>query len=144
LGAISHKGREAAEAFWEFAAFISNSLIFLLIGLHEAKQEFSAIWPVALIAILLVTVGRAMVVYPTARLFGKSSLRMSLAYQHIMFWGGLRGALALALALGLPAYIPYRESIVSVTFAVVAFSVLIQGLTMNGLLKYLGLLPNQK
>jgi len=142
LGAMSAKGREAAEAFWEYIAFVSNSLIFLLIGLHEARQDFSGIWGVAILAIVLVIVGRAAVIYPISFLFSKSSLRMSGAYQHIMFWGGLRGALALALALGLPPAMPFREQIVSVAFAVVAFSVIVQGLTMTPLLRRLNLLPS--
>ena len=141
LGAITSKGREAAEAFWEFVAFVANSLIFLLIGVHEAQQDFSAIWGVSLVAIALVTLGRAVVVYPFSALFSRGDLRISGAYQHIMFWGGLRGALALALALGLPPSLPFREQIVSVAFAVVAFSVIVQGLTMTPLLRRLGQLP---
>ena len=144
LGSITHKGREAAEAFWEFAAFVSNSLIFLLIGLHEARQNFWPIWHLAAMAILLVIVGRALVVYPIAALFSRSRLHLSGADQHVMFWGGLRGALALALALGLPASLPFRGEIVTVAFAVVAFSVVVQGLTMAPLLKALGLLPRAK
>ena len=59
-------------------------------------------------------------------------------HQHVLFWGGLRGALALALALGLPAGLPQRDDIVTVAFAVVAFSVFAQGLTMGPLLRRLG------
>lgn len=143
LGAVTEKGREAAEAFWEFAAFVANSLIFLLIGLHEAQQDFGSVGAIALVAIVLVTLGRAVVVYPIAAIFSRSSLKMPLAHQHVMFWGGLRGALALALALGLPAALPFREQIVSVAFAVVAFSVVVQGLTMTPLLARLQLLPNE-
>jgi CPA1 family monovalent cation:H+ antiporter len=59
-------------------------------------------------------------------------------HQFILFWGGLRGALALALALALPADLPRHQAIVTVTFAVVAFSVFAQGLTMPSLLRRLG------
>lgn len=59
-------------------------------------------------------------------------------HQHILFWGGLRGALALALALGLPVGVPKRDAIVSVAFIVVVFSVIVQGMTMTPLLRYLG------
>ena len=141
LGAMSDKGREAAEAFWEYVAFVSNSLIFLLIGTHEAQQDFKSVWWASVVAIALVILGRAAVIYPVSLAFSRSGLRMSSAYQHVMFWGGLRGALALALALGLPAAFPLRNQIVSVAFAVVAFSVLVQGLTMTPLLRRLKLLP---
>ncbi len=65
---------------------------------------------------------------------------MSAAEQHVLWWGGLRGALALALTLSLPSSVPLRDDIVIVTFGVVAFSVLAQGLTMPLLLRRLGLL----
>lgn len=136
--AVTHKGKEAVEAFWEYAAFIANSLIFLLIGIHEAHQAFAAVWPAALAAILFVTLGRAAAIYPVSLLFRGSRLRVSMPHQHLMFWGGLRGALGLALALGLPATIPLREEIVTVTFAVVAFSVVVQGMTMLPLLRHFG------
>lgn len=56
----------------------------------------------------------------------------------MLFWGGLRGALALALALSLPEDLPPRDVIVAITFAVVAFSVFVQGLTITPLLQRLG------
>ena len=71
--------------------------------------------------------------------FGRSALAVPRKYQHVLFWGGLRGALALALALGLPRGVPQRGEVVTVAFAVVAFSVVVQGLTMQPLLTRLGL-----
>jgi CPA1 family monovalent cation:H+ antiporter len=63
-----------------------------------------------------------------------------MAEQHVLWWGGLRGALALALALALPAKLELRDDMIIATFAVVAFSVLVQGLSMKPLLRKLGLL----
>jgi CPA1 family monovalent cation:H+ antiporter len=57
----------------------------------------------------------------------------------VLFWGGLRGAVALTLSLGLPIDLPHREEIVYVTFAVVSFSIIVQGLTMTTLVRKLGL-----
>jgi CPA1 family monovalent cation:H+ antiporter len=127
---FSERSREAVQAFWEYAAFVANSLVFLLIGMHEARQNFAAIWLPALIAIVLVTLGRAMAIYPCCLIFSRSSLRVTGKHQLVLSWGGLRGALALALALGLPPTIPLREEIITISFAVVAFSVFVQGLTM--------------
>lgn len=138
LGAISDKGREAVETFWEYAAFIANSLVFLLIGMHVAHQNFRAVLLASVIAILLVMVSRAITIYPCSLLFLRSSRKVELRHQHILFWGGLRGALALALALGLPADMPRREEIITVAFAVVAFSIVVQGLTITPLLKRMG------
>jgi len=141
LSAISGRGKEAVQAFWEYAAFVANSLVFLLIGMHEARQNFMAIWLPAVTAIALVTLGRAVAIYPCCLLFSRSALRVSAKHQHILFWGGLRGALALALALGLPPQIPLREEIITISFAVVAFSVFVQGLTMVPFLRRMGEIP---
>ena len=138
FGRISERGKEAIDAFWEYAAFVANSLIFLLIGMHEAHQNFAAVWRTALIAIVLVMLGRAVSIYPCCLLFSRSSLRVSSKHQHILFWGGMRGTVALALALGLPPELPQRETIVTISFAVVAFSVFAQGLTMTPVLRRMG------
>lgn len=142
-GAISDKGKEAVEAFWEYAAFVANSLVFLLIGMHEAHRNFAAIWVAAAVAIAAVLLGRALAIYPTCLLFAWSGLRVSYVHQHVLFWGGLRGALALALALGLPAEMPLRDAIITITFAVVAFSLFVQGLTMTPFLRWMGQLPGE-
>jgi CPA1 family monovalent cation:H+ antiporter len=141
LNTISVRGRQAAQAFWEYAAFIADSLVFLLIGMHEARENFLAIWIPAGIAIALVTLGRAVAVYPCCLLFSRSSMRIPGRQQHVLFWGGLRGALALALALGLPPDIPLREEIITISFAVVAFSVFVQGLTMVPFLRRMNQIP---
>lgn len=141
FAAISERGREAMQAFWEYAAFVANSLVFLLIGVHEAHQNFRTVWVPVAIAIDLVLIGRALSVYPCCAVFARSELRVSMTHQHVLVWGGLRGAVALALALGLPANIPQRELIVTVTFAVVAFSVFAQGLTIAPFLRRVGEIP---
>jgi CPA1 family monovalent cation:H+ antiporter len=141
FGTISDRGSDAVQAFWEYAAFVANSLVFLLIGMHEAHQNFVAIWLPAVLAIALVTLGRAVAIYPCYFLFSHSSRRVTLKHQHILLWGGLRGAVALALALGLPPELPQREQIVAVTFAVVAFSVFVQSLTMAPFLRKMGEIP---
>lgn len=135
---ISAKSREAIEQFWDYAAFVANSLIFLLMGLRLAHRDYSFVRLPVLIAIVVVLVGRALAIYPLSLIFMRSSLRITARHQHILFWGGLRGALGLALALGLPAEMPAREEIISVAFAVVAFSIFVQGLTMTPLLRRFG------
>jgi CPA1 family monovalent cation:H+ antiporter len=138
---LTERGKNTVESFWEYAAFIANSLVFLLIGMHEASQNFMTIWLPALAAIAVVLLGRAMAIYPLCLAFSRSSLRVTARHQHTLFWGGLRGALALALALGLPAGFPLRDQIINVSFAVVAFSVFVQGLTMAPFLRRMGEIP---
>lgn len=140
MGSISDEGRQAVLGFWEYAAFIANSLIFILIGAREAG--FS-LWPVlaaASVAVLLSLAGRAAAVYPIALLFRRSALAVPRPFQHVLWWGGLRGALALALALALPANLAERDEIIGACFAVVAFSIFVQGLTMEWVVRRLGLI----
>jgi CPA1 family monovalent cation:H+ antiporter len=136
-GSISAAGRQALGPFWEYVAFVANSLIFLLIGAQEAQQHFQGLWVPVSLAIFLVTVGRAATIYPLCALFAGTRLKVNMRHQHVLFWGGLRGALALALSLSLPEDLPRRDLIVVITFAVVAFSVFAQGLTITPLLRRL-------
>jgi CPA1 family monovalent cation:H+ antiporter len=138
-GLMTEAGRRVLVPFWEYLAFVANSLIFLLIGAQEAQQHFGNIWWPVLVAVIAVTVGRAMAIYPLCALFCRSRLKVDHRHQHALFWGGLRGALALALALALPDEIPQHDLIITLTFAVVAFSIFVQGLTITPLLRRLGL-----
>jgi CPA1 family monovalent cation:H+ antiporter len=92
-----------------------------------------------------VCLGRALAIYPLCAVFSASHLRIPYREQHILFWGGLRGALALALALALPPSLPRHDDVVTLTFAVVAFSVFVQGLSITPLLRKLRLVdPNPR
>jgi CPA1 family monovalent cation:H+ antiporter len=133
--------REAISDFWDFAAFVANSLIFLLIGIYEEQQDFGPVWRPAAIAIVLVMAGRGLAIYPVCTAFFNSGQRVSARDQHLLVWGGLRGALALALALSLPPGLPDREAVVAVSFAVVAFSIFAQGLSIAPVLRRLGRIP---
>ncbi len=144
LGFITEKGDEVIEDFWEFAAFVVNSIVFILLGISEAYQDFGRSLLAIGVAIVAVIIARAAAIYPISALYSKSRWKIDSEHQHIMFWGGLRGALALALALGIPESVPYRSEILTVTFGVVAFSVFAQGLTMTPLLRKLGQLPDSK
>jgi CPA1 family monovalent cation:H+ antiporter len=129
------RGSEAVNGLWDFAAFLANSVIFLLIGSSEAEQSPIAFAVPAAIAIALVLAGRAVAIYPIGALFRKTRQATDATTQHILFWGGLRGALGLALALGAPANLPERGALIGVSFAVVAFSLFVQGATMPLLLR---------
>jgi CPA1 family monovalent cation:H+ antiporter len=144
LRSIAVRSRSHVLAFWEYAAFLANSVVFILIGNHEADQHLTLVAGAAAIAIALVLAGRALAVYPLCILFTRCGRRVDWRYQHILVWGGLRGALALALALALPSNIPERREIIAVAFAVVAFSIFVQGLTMPWLIRRLGLLAGNE
>ena len=137
-GTLTEKGRSEVLSFWDYITFVVNSLIFLLIGVRLAHHSFAAVLLPGVAAIMLMLLGRALAVFVCCALFARSRRKVTAAHQHILFWGGLRGALALALALGLPVSLPQRETLVTVTFAVVAFSIIAQGLTVTPLLRRLG------
>jgi CPA1 family monovalent cation:H+ antiporter len=137
---ISAPGRELVLAFWDFAAFLMNSLVFLLIGLAVAGLSLSQVGVGPMAAIIgLVLLGRALTVYPICLGFRWSAHKVPMRMQHVLWWGGLRGALGLALALSLPPDLPRHDEILVATFGVVVFSVVVQGLTMVGLLSALKL-----
>jgi len=132
---LSGDAGEAMVRLWDFAAFLANSVVFLLIGSSGATQPLVHYALPAGIAIVLMLVGRATAVYPIATAFAGTRLATSLITRHILFWGGLRGALALALALAAPTILPEHDALISVAFAVVAFSIFVQGLTVPRLLR---------
>jgi CPA1 family monovalent cation:H+ antiporter len=137
-GAISQDGRGQIVLFWEYMAFLSNSIIFILIGAREAHHATQVFTVVAAVAIALVLLGRMAAVYPLCALFAGSRWRVGIWHQHVLVWGGLRGALALALALAVPVSVPERGGIIVAAFAVVAFSVFVQGVTMPFVIRRAG------
>ncbi len=134
-GILTKKGRDAVISFWEYVAFIANSIIFLLIGMRLPHYAFEHYWIPIICTILLVILGRALAVYGCCAMASFTWSKVSNANQHILVWGGLRGALALALVLGLSPEVPQRGDIIIVTFAVVAFSIIVQGITIGPLLQ---------
>ena len=136
---MSPRTRTAMEAFWEYLAFVMNSLVFLLIGLEVHIGALIHVWRPLLFAVSAVLIGRAISVYvlvPTSNFFAE---KIPGRWQHVVVWGGLRGSLALALALSLDSVFPYRERLLDLVFGVVVFSILAQGLTIKPLLRVLGL-----
>lgn len=125
--------------FWEYLAFVANSLVFLLIGLDvDIRQLIGQPWPV-LVAIVAVLASRVVVIYGVGWVVSKFRRGLPMAYRHVLFWGGLRGAISLALALSLPAEFPQRDLLLLMAFGVVLFTLLIQGTSMQILLDRLGL-----
>lgn len=136
--------RLTLESFWEFAAYLVNSVVFLVIGLEiELPQLLGFLLPI-LVAVLAVLASRAIVIYLMSALvnWGAPRRGVPVPYQHIMFWGGLRGAISLALALSLDGRVFGTDLALELrvmTFGVVLFTLLVQGTTMERLITRLGL-----
>ena len=136
---MSSRSRVALFGFWDYFAFIINSLVFLLIGVSVHITDLVAASVSILIATCAVILGRFLTIYGLAPLANRISPRAPSSWNHVLFWGGLHGSVSMALALGLPQDLPGRAQILSMTFGVVAFSIIIQGLTMRPLVAWLGL-----
>ena len=136
---MSVRTRTAMESFWEYVSFVMNSLVFLLIGLEIHVRQLLQNWTLVTLAVAAMLVGRVLSVYLLIPLSNRFSEKLSFRWQSVIVWGGLRGALALALALSLPGTFPYREQVLDLTFGVVIFSIVIQGLTIKPLLQLLKL-----
>ncbi len=126
--------------FWEYAAFLANSFIFLLIGLAIDIGDMLKNLPAIGIAILAVLLARAVGIYG----FSIFNRDISTKWKHVLYWGGLRGAIALALALTLPVDVKpdvliQVNMLRSMAFGVVLFTLLFQGISMDWLVKKLKL-----
>ncbi len=127
--------------FWEYVTFLVNSLVFLLIGLEVDIQALMAAWQPILWAIASVLLARVVVVYGLSWISKRFSGSISFRWQHILAWGGLRGALSLALVLSIPAaFGPDREMLRTMAFGVALFTLLIQATTMSSLVHRLGII----
>ncbi len=131
--AMSEKTREHLDAFWDLVDELLNAILFVLIGLEVLVLSFqSAYLKAGLVAIPLVLFARFITVWLQVKVF--SLVReFSQRTVAILTWGGLRGGISVALALSLPAG-PARDAVLLITYTVVVFSILVQGLTIKRLI----------
>jgi len=126
--------------FWEYVTFLVNSLVFLLIGLEVDISALLKAWQPILWAVGAVLLARLVVVYGLNWLTGRLTEPLSMRWKHVLAWGGLRGALSLALALSLPtAFGPDRFLLRTMAFGVALFTLLVQATTMSPLIRRLGI-----
>lgn len=136
---MSATTRLAVNSFWEYAAFAVNSIVFLLVGFEVTLVNLGPMIPMIITAFFIVLVGRAAAIYVLSPVVKWSGYKVPSKWQHMLFWGGLRGAIPMALVLSLDRDFPARDQILLLTFGVVIISLLFQGLTTKPLLKKLGL-----
>lgn len=141
---MSATTRLAVNSFWEYAAFVTNSLVFLLIGL-QINLNLLMIHAYEIgVAIVAIMISRIVVVYGLSIFVSDKRLPIPYSWRHLLFWGALRGSLSMALALSLPHDFAMRENIVVLTFGVVLFTLLIPGLTIEPLVRFLGMTSDDK
>jgi CPA1 family monovalent cation:H+ antiporter len=144
---MEQKTRETIDTFFESIDFIINSLLFILIGLELQEVTGAALKanlrPLG-VAIVAMLIGRALAVYPLYRVLNLAGTRRPRNWSHVLYWGGLRGSIPIALLLGLssssnPMIQQHRPTLLVAGFGVVLFSLVVQGLTMKPLLGRLGI-----
>ena len=132
--AMSSNTRQHVFQFWELVDEILNSVLFLLIGLEVLVVTFSPEYAgLAMLAIPIVLIARFLAVAAPISLLSFRTSFTSGAIT-ILTWAGLRGGISVALALSLPPS-PYKAPILTMTYAVVVFSILVQGLTVERLVR---------
>jgi CPA1 family monovalent cation:H+ antiporter len=132
--AMSDEVRDHLDKFWELVDEILNAVLFVLIGLEVLVLTFNQAYLLAsivLIPLLLIArficVGIPVMILRPFRTFSPNVIK-------VLTWGGLRGGISVALALSLPAG-KYREAILAVTYAIVVFSIIVQGLSIGKLVR---------
>lgn len=147
---ISHYGatrftpkvRQYMKQFWSLLTFIANSFIFLLLGFTEDSvfvdiTHWNPVLFAVVCAVVAIQVARGIVIFAILPLLGwwREKYHISWGYQSVMFWGGLRGAVPLALVFSLPGNLPHHNLIIEVTLGVVLFTLLVQGTTIRKLME---------
>jgi len=139
--------RNYLDSFWSYVAFLANSLIFLLVGLTSSAFILKLpltqpkFWVMIIAAIAISLIARGVMIFslvPVLNLFLKAG-SISWQYQLVSFWGGLRGAVALALALSLAPDFPDRGVLIAMTLGVALFTILVGGTTAGNLIHFLKL-----
>ena len=131
--------RLAVDTFWQYVAFALNSIVFLLIGFSVSPVGLVASAGAVVAAFVAMVVARGGVVFATMAAAARTTERFSASWGTVITWGGLRGALSMVLALALPSDFPNRALLVDLTFGVVILSIIVQGTTMQWLIRWLGL-----
>jgi CPA1 family monovalent cation:H+ antiporter len=140
---MSPTTRVAVIEFWEFMAFFANTLVFLLIGLElEIPRLLLVAAPITLAwtGVLLARVAVASMGWGVARVSPRVD-PFPRSWIPVLAWGGVRGSLSMVLVIGLPADYPARALLVPLVFGVTGATLLVQGLTMARLLRWLGVSP---
>jgi CPA1 family monovalent cation:H+ antiporter len=120
---------------WEWLGLAFNALIFVLMGLVISLDMFTDQWLAITIAIPAALIARALAVFSCGLLTRSLTHPVPLGWQLILTWGGLRGAIAIALVLSLPVSLPWWWTVQSMVFGVVLFTLLVQGTTMGPLIR---------
>jgi CPA1 family monovalent cation:H+ antiporter len=135
---MTPSNRVAVGSFWEYAVFVANGFVFLLLGKEiDLARMFGHVVPIV-IAWISLTASRAVVIVSVDQLLARTSEKLEPRWGAVLVWGGLRGSLSMVLALSLPRSFEHRDLVLDLTFGVVLMSILLQGPTMTAVLRWAG------
>ncbi|MDQ6636793.1 MAG: cation:proton antiporter [Candidatus Dormibacteraeota bacterium] len=134
---MSDETRQAVDLSWEYVAFLLNSLLFLLIGLAVALPQLLAAAGLVLAVAAIALFARAAAVYAVLSLLRPLGQSVPLRWQHLLVWGGLRGAIAVALVLSLQGRGGRYALVETLVYGAALLSLLIQGLSIGPLARRL-------
>ncbi len=141
---MNPRTRLLVSEFWDFLAFFINSIVFLLIGDQIDIAALGNSLPLILVAIASVVVARAIGVFGLGNLSNVlGDKAISWREQTVLWWGGLRGSVSIALALSVPTSLEGRQEVINAVFGVVLFTLLAQGLTTKFVLERLDLVGDE-
>jgi CPA1 family monovalent cation:H+ antiporter len=143
--ALPANATEALDNVWEAAAFLLTAVLFLLVGVVITPAQLVGAGAVIAAGFVAITVARALVVYGLIGAGGRLLARggrtpVPVGYLHVMFWAGLRGAIAIALVLSLPADLPQHDLIAGGVYGIVLITLLVQGTTASWVVRRSGVL----
>jgi len=125
--------------FWNLLAFVLNAILFLLVGVALPAQRLAAVAGLALGAYAIMLVARAVPVYGLLGLAGLKGSSIPWSWKHMTMWGGLRGALSVALALSVATYPQVNPNVAVLAYGMVVLSLVVQGGLLLPIARLLGL-----
>ncbi|MBE9126112.1 MULTISPECIES: Na+/H+ antiporter [unclassified Coleofasciculus] len=141
---MNPRTRLIVSEFWDFLAFFVNSIVFLLIGDQINFPRLGDHLGLIAVAVMAVLLTRAIAIYTLAAISNRVvNSQITWQQQTVLWWGGLRGSVSIALALSVPIFLEGRQDIIDAVFGVVLFTLLVQGLTTQFLLEKLNLIGDQ-
>jgi CPA1 family monovalent cation:H+ antiporter len=141
---MNPRTRLLVSEFWEFIAFFVNSIVFLLIGDQINIRGLADNGMLILVTIVALVIVRAISIYGLGTISNLITQQdISWQEETVLWWGGVRGSVSIALALSVPVILESRQDIIEAVFGVVLFTLLVQGLTMQKVIQKLGLIGDR-
>lgn len=142
---MNPRTRLSVSEFWEFIAFFVNSIVFLLIGDQIDIRSLVDKWQLIVVSIATLVAIRGISIFGLGTMSNLITKKNPITWQQetVLWWGGLRGSVSIALALSVPVMLEGRQDIIEAVFGVVLFTLLVQGLTMQKVIEKLGLIGDR-